>query len=264
MRSVPDVEFSLSNQINTRYKMAQRIETVFAPDLYKFHDKCQNVVLIDVARFTSTMVTALANGALCVETYPDTETPLRLKREKGYLIAGEVRGRDIEGFDFNNSPISMNRDNVGGQKLAFCTSNGTYARSIVTDCEKIYAAAFLNSTAVSDRLTRDGKSVLLLCSGRSRKPAIEDILLAGQIAQRLIATGKFETTDECTNMAIQLYNMGKDDIMAYVLGMYPRMADFSKRFPKFQKDIEFVFHNQDIYDIVPEDVANGRFMPTSR
>lgn len=237
--------------------MPHNIETVFAPDLYKFHNKCPNVVLIDVARFTSTMVTALANGAVCVETYPDKETPLRLKREKGYLIAGEYQGLNIDGYDYNNSPISMTRPNVEGRRMAFCTSNGTYARSIVTDYEAIFAASFLNSSAVAKRLIQENKPVMFLCSGRSRKPAIEDILLAGQLAEKLIESGGFQTGDESTNMAIQLYNLAKDNIKAFTLSMYPRMAYIAGRHPAFAADIDFALGNQDIFDIVP--MENEKF-----
>ncbi len=243
--------------------MTHNIETVLAPDLFKFHNKYPNVVLIDVARFTTTMVTALANGALCVETYPDTETPLRLKREQGYLIAGEVRGNDIEGFDFNNSPLAMTRGNVAGRHLAFCTSNGTYARSIVTDYEGVFAASFLNSSAVCRRLISEDKPVTLLCSGRSRKPAIEDMLLAGQMAGKLVASGKFQSKDESTNMAMRLYEMAKNDIKTFVLDMYPSMADFARKYPSFGRDIDFAFGNQDIYDIVPKETEAFKFYPSA-
>lgn len=239
--------------------MNPNIETVYTPELYKYHNQCQNVVLIDVARFTSTMVTALANGAVSVETYPDKETPLRLKEERGYLIAGEQRGLNIEGYDYNNSPLSMTRVNVAGRRLAFCTSNGTYARSIISGSESIFAASFLNSSAVAGRLISEGKSVMFLCSGRDRKPAVEDILLAGQLAEKLLESGKFQTGDESTNMAIKLYNLAKDDIKGFTMSMYPRMAYMASRHPAFAADIDFALCNQDIYDIVPMETSELSF-----
>lgn len=237
----------------------QKIDVVFAPDLYQYHNKSENVVLIDVARFTSTMVTALANGALSVETYPDTETPLRLKAEQGYLIAGEVHGENIPGYDFNNSPVAMTPENVAGRKMAFCTSNGTYTRSIIYDYETIIAASFLNCAAVCKRLLDDSKSVLLVCSGRSRKPAIEDLLLAGKIADCLIKSGKYESKDDSANIAITLYNISNGQIKDFTLKTYPLMAEYARKYPSFGKDIDFALTDKDVFDIVPEETSPFKF-----
>ena len=56
-------------------------DIVAAPALYPYQRKGGTIVLIDVLRFTSTLTTALANGALWAEAYPDTETVLKLKKE---------------------------------------------------------------------------------------------------------------------------------------------------------------------------------------
>jgi len=238
--------------------MAQNIEIVFAPDLYRFHQRCSTVVLIDVARFTSTLITALANGAISVEAYHDEDTPLKLKREKGYIIAGEFNGEDLEGFDFNNSPISMSEENVSGKQLAFVTTNGTYARSIIYDYETILAGAFLNTSALCKRLIEDGKSVALLCSGRRRKPCCEDIVFAGKVAENLLNTGNFSYTDDSVALAIEIYHSAKADIRSYVLSHAPSALNHYNNFPAYAKDFDFVFQN-DLFDIVPEETDAFKF-----
>ena len=53
--------------------------------------------MIDVLRFTSTLTTALANGALWAETFADPEKALA-KRDEGYIVAGEDCATNIPGI----------------------------------------------------------------------------------------------------------------------------------------------------------------------
>lgn len=238
--------------------MTPSIDIVFAPDLYRFHEKHQNIVLIDVLRFTSTMITALANGALSVEAYAEAEIPLKLKKEQQYVICGEYKGADIEGYDFNNSPVSMTKENVSGKKLAFCTTNGTYTRAVISDYETILAGAFLNFSALCKRLSLDNKSVTLVCSGSSRRPAVEDILFAGAVASYLSEKSGFDYIDESVFMAVSLYNLAKNDVEAFVKKNAPGKRIITETNEKYAADFDYVFQT-DLYDIVPEETSAFKF-----
>ncbi len=238
--------------------MTQDIDVVFAPDLYRYHQKHFNIVLIDVLRFTSSMTTALANGALFVETFADEETPLRLKKDQNYLICGEYKGVQLDGYDFNNSPVDMTRENVGGRKLAFCTTNGTYTRSVIYDYDKILAGSFLNFSALIDRLKTDNKPVTLVCSGSARKPAVEDVIFAGKVADCLTENSAFGFSEDSSGMAINIYKMSKNRIKDFVLETAPSKALIVKQHPKYAADFDFVFQD-DIFDIVPEETSAFKF-----
>lgn len=239
--------------------MATNIEIVLAPSLYQFHSQGGNVVLIDVARFTSTMITALANGAVSAEVYPDTEIPLRLKREHGYLLVGETKGLDIEGFDFNNSPVAMTPENVSGRKLAFSTSNGTYTRSVIDNYDAIYAGGFINAKALVDRLIAENRNVKLVCSGRSRNIAIEDMIFAGYVAERLSADGGFTYNDDSVPASMLMWQMARENPLDFVLRMSPSVNySYGKR-PHYRADIDTVFL-MDTYDVVPEEIAPLKFV----
>ncbi len=239
--------------------MATNIEIVLAPSLYQFHSQGGNVVLIDVARFTSTMITALANGAVSAEVYPDTEIPLCLKREHGYLLVGETKGLDIEGFDFNNSPVAMTPENVSGRKLAFSTSNGTYTRSVIDNYDAIYAGGFINAKALVDRLIAENRNVKLVCSGRSRNIAIEDMIFAGYVAERLSADGGFTYNDDSVPASMLMWQMARENPLDFVLRMSPSVKySYGKR-PHYRADIDTVFL-MDTYDVVPEEIAPLKFV----
>ena len=74
-------------------------------------------VVIDVLRASTTMVTALANGARSVIPCRDVESARQIAA--GYppgevLLGGERRGVRIEGFHLDNSPAAYSLDRVLG------------------------------------------------------------------------------------------------------------------------------------------------------
>lgn len=84
------------------------------------------VIVIDVIRAFSVAAYALAGGARGLWLVRTVEDALALRqREPTALLAGEVGGRLIPGFDFNNSPAWMSRANVQGRLLIQRTGAGT-------------------------------------------------------------------------------------------------------------------------------------------
>ena len=72
----------------------------------------RGVVVIDVLRATTTIITALANGAKAVIPAATSEEAVRLAsnlEKDGVLLAGERRSVKIEGFALGNSP----REKIG-------------------------------------------------------------------------------------------------------------------------------------------------------
>jgi len=85
---------------------------ISASDIKEEKLKGKVVVVIDVLRATSVMITALKNG--CKEVIPvrEIEDALSLvgdNREK-YILGGERMAMKIEGFDFSNSPLDYTRE----------------------------------------------------------------------------------------------------------------------------------------------------------
>src|SRR5690554_6236593 len=87
----------------------------------------KTVVVIDVLRASSTILTALAGG--CTEIIPvaEPEEAFALADKYGrdrLLIGGERKGLKIPGFDLGNSPEEYSKEMVSGKKLILCTTNG--------------------------------------------------------------------------------------------------------------------------------------------
>src|SRR4051812_18619251 len=92
-------------------------------------------VVFDILRATSSMITALANGAKVIFPVAEISEALSLRRENpDLLLAGERDGvrilSDLTGttpFDLGNSPREFTTQAVGGRAIAMTTTNGTRA-----------------------------------------------------------------------------------------------------------------------------------------
>ena len=80
--------------------------TVLSPallDLYEVKDTI--VVVIDVLRATSTIATALYNGAGAVVPVDDISKCIDLGKSLNGITAGERDGKIADGLEFGNSPF---------------------------------------------------------------------------------------------------------------------------------------------------------------
>src|ERR1043165_3076032 len=115
------------------------IEVLFTPaefETLRTRDLSETTcVVFDVLRATSSMVTALANGAEAIMPVEEISEALAIKADDpSVLLAGERHGVRIEGtlsggvrFDFGNSPREFTADKVRGKRIVTTTTNGTRA-----------------------------------------------------------------------------------------------------------------------------------------
>ncbi|MDP4096753.1 2-phosphosulfolactate phosphatase [Paenibacillus sp. P96] len=145
-------------------------------------NKC--VVVIDVLRATSTIVTALANGAdgvVPVETVPQAKQ----WKQPGIWLGGERYGKKIAGFDAGNSPEEYTGPAVRGKKVVLTTSNGTRAFFKAHRASCILAGSFLNLSACAEAVKSIGRDTMIICAGGQDRFALEDGLCAGCLIERL-------------------------------------------------------------------------------
>jgi 2-phosphosulfolactate phosphatase len=175
--------------------MASTIDVVLTPaelGALASRDLSKTVcVVFDVLRATSSIVTALANGAEAV--IPVSEIPEALgirKKRPDVLLAGEREGKRIPAslangteFDFGNSPREFTVERVKGRTLVITTTNGSRALRACARSQKVLASSLLNLRATADHLAANPPaSLLLICSGTFEQPALEDIVVAGALA----------------------------------------------------------------------------------
>jgi 2-phosphosulfolactate phosphatase len=109
------------------------------------------VVVIDVLRAFTVAAYALAGGArqLClVRTVEEAQT-LRAEMYPDALLAGEVGGRMIPGFDLNNSPAHMQTADVRGRLVIQRTGAGTQGAVNARHASRLLVASLVNARATA-------------------------------------------------------------------------------------------------------------------
>lgn len=152
---------------------------------------CGTAVVIDVLRATTTIVYALEAGAKEVLPCREIEEALALAEKyprENILLGGERMGKPIAEFDLGNSPEEYLSCAVEDKTIIFTTTNGTRALSCARDARRIYLAAFVNVSAVVQKLL-GLEEVHLLCAGTDGEFSEDDILLAGLIVERVQKLG---------------------------------------------------------------------------
>ncbi|MEP6620076.1 MAG: 2-phosphosulfolactate phosphatase [bacterium] len=144
------------------------------------------VAVIDVLRASTTIATALANGARTIipmESPDEVVTRSKQFQRGEVLLAGERRSLKMDGFDLGNSPMEYTKEAVDGQTVLLTTTNGTKALLAVQGARDVVVASYINLTAVTAMLRaalRGGADITLICSGQDRQFALEDAGCAGR------------------------------------------------------------------------------------
>ncbi len=152
------------------------------------------VVVVDVFRATSTMITALSNGVDYVLPVERVEEAFQLRKilKGDVILAGERKSLKIEGFDLCNSPteILRRKDDLPGKGMILTTTNGTKAITSHSEVDDMIIGSFLNIGSSVDFVTMKGKDVLLVCSGANGRFSIEDFIFCGEFIDRMISKNK--------------------------------------------------------------------------
>ncbi|HHY87289.1 MAG TPA: 2-phosphosulfolactate phosphatase [Verrucomicrobia bacterium] len=219
-------------------------------------------VVFDVFRATTSMVTALANGATAVVPVVDIPDALVLHRSNpAVLLAGERQGVRIRasvsgGTDFHlgNSPREFTRDRVEGRTIVMTTTNGTRALRACAHADAVWVASFLNLRAVADAILRrrPGK-LLVVCSGTFEEAALEDVLGAGALCSLLAGHANGGLSDSAL-IALDAYAAAEGDLL--------RAASRSRNGrrllanPDLREDVAFCLQ-RDVFDFAAALDAEG-------
>ncbi len=223
----------------------KKIDVCLSPELIHLYDlKNTIVVVVDIFRATSCMVTAFAHGVEKIYPVATVEECSKLQA-KGYLAAAERDAQKVEGFELDNSPFSYMAENIKGATIAVTTTNGTLAISKSKSAEKVIIGAFLNIETVANFVQNQAYDVLIHCAGWKGKPNLEDTLFAGALIDLL--QNDFEIAEDSALMALKLYFLKKDRMEAAVAN-----SSHVKRLQKLgiQKDINFCLQ-RNLYHVLP-------------
>jgi 2-phosphosulfolactate phosphatase len=230
----------------------RNIGTCLSPALFEIEDHRESiVVIIDVLRASSAIITAFANGAS--EIIPVAGVAeAREYKAKGYLVAAERDGFVLDFADFGNSPFNFTSEKVEGKTIVYSTTNGTGIIALASSCWLTVIGSFLNIRALCEWLSRQEKDVLLFCAGWKNRFNLEDTVCAGAFAENLLKTGFYSTICDSTVAAADLWSIAAPDLKGYI----EKSAQRSRlREKKLDDCIEFCL-TTDFTDKIPV-IKNG-------
>ena len=213
--------------------------TSLSPALLHLHDLSNSVVvIIDVLRATSTIATALYNGAKSIVPVDSVPECIRIGKQIDAITAGERDGKIAEGLQYGNSPFEYPEEFIKGKTLVLTTTNGTKLLHMALDkgAPEIITGSFPNLSAVCDYLLQQNRNVVLACAAWKDRVNIEDTLFSGAVINRI--KDSFSILCDASQIAATLYNAAQPDLYEFMkkhdASHYHRLTNFG-----LEKDIRF-------------------------
>lgn len=225
------------------------LNTSLSPALLHLYDLSNSVVvIIDVFRATSTIASALHNGAKCVIPVDSVPKAIEISRNIDGIAAGERDGQIAEGLSHGNSPLEYGRDFIGGKTLVLTTTNGTRLLQMALErgADTIISGSFPNLSSVCEFLVAENKNVVLGCAGWKDRFNLEDTLFAGAVINRI--KKHFEIHCDSSLMAETMYIKHKNNLLAFA----PKLTHYHRLVERFGliEDIKFCL-TEDVANVLP-------------
>jgi 2-phosphosulfolactate phosphatase len=224
------------------------LHTVLSPRLLDIYDISNSiVVVIDVFRATSTIATALYNGATRVIPVDTVDKCIQIGKNTGGITAGERDGKIISGLAHGNSPAEYPREFIEGKTLVLTTTNGTKLlhMALQNGAAEVVTGSFPNLSALCSHLIAQKKNVILGCSAWKDKFNLEDTLFAGAVIEKVKA--HFTIHCDSSLMAENMYQLHKNDLIGFIQNTthWHRLAQYG-----LEKDLEYCV-TPDLANILP-------------
>jgi len=213
--------------------------TCLSPALLQLYDVSNSiVVIIDVLRATSTIATALHNGAKAIVPVDSVAECIRIGKQIDAITAGERDGQVAEGLQYGNSPFEYPASFVKGKTVVLTTTNGTKLLHMALDkgAKEIITGSFPNLDAVCQYLLKMNQPVLLACAAWKDKINIEDTLFAGAVID--VIQAHFNIQCDSSQIAHTMYKAAREDMYEFMkthnASHYHRLTNFG-----LEKDIRY-------------------------
>ncbi len=228
------------------------LETLFIPEEIKNKELTGKlVIVIDVLRASSTIVTALANGCrvfIPILSPEQAKEKAQQFEKDSVLLGGEREGKKIEGFDLGNSPREYKGDVVKDKTIIFSTTNGVKTLEMVKNAHRIIIGSFLNLHAVCNYCTNYQGDILIICAGREGKYSLEDTACAGMLIDSLKNALSDIYQESDANFTAQLLCEKFDNNILEILRKYQHCGYLESI--GLEKDLKFC-SQLDFFQIVP-------------
>ncbi len=193
------------------------LNTCLSPSLLHLYDVSSSiVVIIDILRATSTIATAIYNGARSIIPVDSVAECIKLGRQIDVITAGERDGKIADGLKYGNTPLQYTPEFIKGKILVLTTTNGTRLlhMALSDGAPRIITGSFCNLSAVCDYLIKQNRNVVLACAAWKDRVNIEDALFAGAVINRI--KSNFQQNCDASQIAETLYIQARNDFFGFL------------------------------------------------
>lgn len=243
------------------------LEVLFAPAEFEHlgdRDLSQTTcVVFDILRATSSMIAALANGAMAIVPVAEIDEALSEYRKcPDVLLAGERNGvrirSDLTGgieFHLGNSPREFIPERVNGKTIVMSTTNGTRALRACQGAQQVLIGTFLGLRALaSETLRRKPQHLLLVCSGTYEEASYEDTLAAGALCDGIWPMYGRGAVADSAAIAREIFRLSQNDLLQAI--EHARNGRRLLAHPELAADVPFCLQ-RDVVSFVAEMSQRG-------
>ncbi len=161
-------------------------------------------LVVDVLRATTTIAALFAGGLRDLVVVDDIDSARQRAREEGRLLAGEVDGRQPEGFDLGNSPVEARAADIGGRGAVLFTTSGTAALCGAAAMGPVAAGALANLSAAAAWLTGWERGTVI-CAGLKggKEFGLDDFAAAGAILREAARLSPGAELGDAAGLAVE-------------------------------------------------------------
>jgi len=226
-----------------------KIRTLLSPlNVEELYFTKKTTVVIDVLRATTTIVTALHNGAKEIIPVGSIEFAMKISGSRQMLLGGERNAEKIDGFTFGNSPLEYTEEAVKGKSIILFTTNGSKALVRAKFSENLFVASFNNAQSVVNRVLKTKEDLEILCSGNNGMYCLEDSVCAGMMIKQILEVKDNIELDDASNTCLILYEKNKRRIKRMLSETDHGKTLIAKG---FTEDIVYAAQ-ENIYDLAPK------------
>ncbi len=236
------------------------ILTFFTPaELSTVRLDSEVAVVIDVLRGSTSLVTALNNGASRIIPVGDMANARKLaelNHDDSPVLCGSINSEIIDGFELGNSPLEYQPARVAGKTLIYCSVNMARSLAVARAQSRVLIGCFNNLYSLMN-LIGDVSTLLILCSGKNGRFSLEDTVCAGMLIQLVLnkLESDFSLNDASSTARYLFYRHHRD-----IKGMLAQSSHglFLNKLG-YGDDIEYA-SLLNTFDIVPEMSLDKKYL----
>ena len=155
-------------------------------------------VIIDVFRAFSTACYIAEKNPDAIIPVSSVEEALNLRNKfDDVVVIGEVQGKQVEGFDFGNSPAHIQGYNFAGKTVIHRSSSGTQGLVFSQKADEVITGSFVNAEAIVRYIKqKNPQQVSLVCMGWACEYESEEDTFCAEYIKSLLEEEEYLVDDK--------------------------------------------------------------------